>query len=233
MITDTFEETTEESSRAGWRRGLIAFGLVLIIGVLSFKIFEPVQVLPRIRLAPGFIMTDQVGQSVTSEDLKGSVVLYTFTYTNCGEDCVAPEDTIRDVKARVDDTVEADVRFVTISFDPARDTPDRLAERAAAMGADGRQWIYAVPSPESAKTIIGTGFREWYSELDDGSFEFDPTLVLVDGWGVVRGEYQYQTLSSDTDRIVRHITILEDEINNSHGAAKLAYEAAHLFLCYP
>ena len=178
-------------------------------------------------------MTNQAGETVTSDDLKGSVVLYTFSYTSCGEGCIAPEDTVRQVKDRVADTVDTDVRFVTVSFDPARDTPDLLAARATEMGADGDQWIYAVPSEDTARTVIGTGFREWYEESEDGSFDFDPTLVLVDGWGVIRGEYQYQTLAGDTDRILHHIEILEDEINNSHGAAKLAYEAAHLFLCYP
>ena len=65
------------------------------------------------------------------------------------------------------------------------------------------------------------------------SSSFDPTLVLVDGWGVIRGEYKYQTILSDAYKIVRHLGILGEEIRNSSGAASLAYEAAHLFLCYP
>jgi cytochrome oxidase Cu insertion factor (SCO1/SenC/PrrC family) len=32
----------------------------------------------------------------------------------------------------------------------------------------------------------------------------DPTLSLVGGRGVVRGEYRYQTISSDADKIARH-----------------------------
>ena len=62
---------------------------------------------------------------------------------------------------------------------------------------------------------------------------FDPMLVLVDGWGVIRGEYKYQTLTSDADKIVRHLGILGEELRNAKGAASLAYEAAHFFLCYP
>ena len=63
-------------------------------------------------------------------------------------------------------------------------------------------------------------------------FTFDPKFVLVDGWGIIRGEYRYQTITPDTDRILRHIKVLADEVHNSEGAATLAYEAAHYFLCY-
>jgi len=33
--------------------------------------------------------------------------------------------------------------------------------------------------------------------------------------------------------VLRDIALLTDEAKNSQGAARYAYEAAHLFLCYP
>lgn len=209
--------------------------IALVLGVMAFTIFEPIQVLPRIRLAPGFAMTDQDGDRLTSEDLRGSIVLYTFGYTHCGEECDALNATIAGVAARRDeiDLGGARLEFVTISFDPARDTPTRLAEYADVIGANGEDWRLATPATDLTKAIIGSGFRTWYEARDAGAFAFDPTFVLVDGWGIVRGEYRYQTLANDVDKLVRHIDILGEEIRNSHGAASLAYEAAHFFLCYP
>ena len=125
------------------------------------------------------------------------------------------------------------VRFVTVSFDPARDDTATLAARAARFGADGDAWVYAAPAVEQTRNVVGSGFKTWYEEQADGTFSFDPMLVLVDGWGVVRGEYRYQTLAADGDRILRHIGILGEELRNSHGANSIAYEAAHFFLCYP
>ena len=60
---------------------------------------------------------------------------------------------------------------------------------------------------------------------------FDPRYVLVDGAGIVRAEYHSAQL--DTARVMSDINILIDEVHNSQGAARLAYEAAHLFRCYP
>jgi protein SCO1/2 len=208
---------------------------LLVLGVLAFDLLEPIQVLPRIRLAPGFAMTDQSGARLTSEDMRGTITLYTFGHTECGGECDRLNETVRSVRDRLDevDLGDTEMRFVTISFNPEVDTPEALAGYAAEIGADGDVWSLAAPAPDLTKAIIGSGFRTWYEARDDGTFAFDPTLVLVDGWGVVRGEYRYQTLADDADKIIRHVDILGEELRNSHGAASVAYEAAHFFLCYP
>ncbi|RPI20882.1 MAG: SCO family protein [Actinobacteria bacterium] len=216
-----------------WAGGVLA--MLAVAAAIAFAVFEPIQVLPRIRLAPGFALVDQHGETVTSEDLRGRIVLYTFTYTNCDEPCPSAEDTMAGVLERLDevDLGDTPVELITLSFDPGRDTADRLAARAELLGADGERWRYATSAPERIRDIVGSGFRTYFEDRGDGTFAFDPTLVLVDGWGVVRGEYRYQTLTSDVDKILHHLEVLGEEIRNSHGAASLAYEAAHFFLCYP
>ncbi len=229
------KSTIDAKRHRRWIYVAVAPLVIVLLGVMAFSIFEPIQVLPRIRLAPGFAMTDQAGERLTSEDLRGDIVLYSFGYTHCGEACDAVNETVAGVLARRDevDLGGADLRFVTVSFDPVRDTPGALAEYAAGIGADGETWTLAAPAEDLTRAIVGSGFRTWYEARDGGRFAFDPTLVLVDGWGVVRGEYRYQTIASDVDKLVRHIDILGEEIRNSHGAASVAYEAAHFFLCYP
>ena len=61
----------------------------------------------------------------------------------------------------------------------------------------------------------------------------DPTFIIVDGNGLIRGEYPYSSISSDADRLSRHIGILGEEILFAKGNNRLVYEAAHIFLCYP
>ncbi len=215
----------------------LLFGLLSLVAVsaLAFKAFQPVQVVPRVRLAPSFALINQDGERLTSEDLRGKVVLYDFTYTRCPEPCYDLNATMQAVQARLDEVLPADIPmlFVTISFDPRHDTPEVLRAYADSLGADTSRWVFATAeNPDLLKTIVGAGFEVYYQPQEDGSFQFDPRFVLVDGWGIIRGEYRYETLISNTDRILRHIGVLADEIENSKGAAKLAYEAAHLFLCY-
>lgn len=210
-------------------------GVLLVLGVMAFAIFEPIQVLPRIRLSPGYLLVDQAGDSFTSEDVRGDIVLYTFRHSSCGDDCVGLDQTMTEVRDRLGevDMGDTDFRLVTISFDPATDTSEILAAEADALEADGVQWRLATGEEAHLANVVKAGFKVWYEEQDDGSFAFDPTLILVDGWGVIRGEYEYQTLKSDADKIIHHLDILTEEIRNASGAVGLAYEAAHLFLCYP
>ncbi|NND03679.1 MAG: SCO family protein [Acidimicrobiia bacterium] len=229
----------EQQGRPWWRNPWpmagLALALLAVLAVMAFVIFEPIQVLPRIRLAPGFSLTDHTGARLTSEDMRGEVVVYTFTYDNCAEPCDSPEGTMAELSKRIGEVDMGDtaVRFVTISFDPDRDDTAALADRARRFGADGVEWKYAAPQPDQVRNVVGAGFKTWFEEREDGSFSFDPALILVDGWGIVRGEYRYQTLAADGDRILRHIGILGEELRNSHGANSFAYEAAHFFLCYP
>lgn len=226
-----------ETQRHGTRRWiwwLAIPGALLVIGVMAFAIFEPIQVLPRIRLGPGYSLVDQTAAPFTSEDVRGDVVLYSFGHGNCGDRCDGMESTIRDVRDRLDevDMGDVDVRFVTVTLDPENDDAEAIAAQAARAGADGEQWRYVTGDPAHVDNVIRAGFRTWYEPRDD-TIAFDPKLVLVDGWGVIRGEYEYQTITSDADKIIRHLDILAEEIRNAQGAATIAYEAAHFFLCYP
>ena len=210
-------------------------GLVLVLAVMAFAIFQPIQVLPRYRLAPGYALTDQSGQWFSSESVRGDVVLYSLGYAGCGERCEGSEATIREVRDRLEevDLGDVDMKFVTLSLDPD-DTPAALAAHAAEVGADGDVWRLAMGSENHMANVVRAGLRSWYDiDGDNGDPKFDPTLVLVDGWGVIRGEYKYQTIASDADKIIRHLDILGEELRNATGAATIAYEAAHFFLCYP
>lgn len=211
------------------------FAAILILSVFAFKVFQPIQVLPRMRLAPAFQFTDQDNQPLTSETLRGQFVLYSFTYTNCPPPCYNSNDTIKEIQSRLGevDLGGIPVSFVTISIDPDRDTPEALKTYGESIGADFTQWKFATTSNKDLlKTIVGAGFETYYEDPGDGNIKLDPGYVLVDGWGVVRSEYRYTTEVSDADRILRHLGVLAEEVRNSTGSSKLAYEAAHLFLCY-
>ncbi len=214
---------------------LYSIPILLVGAALAFKIFQPVQVVPRIRLSPGFSMINQDGETVTNEDMRGKFVLYTFNYTRCPKPCGDINQTMQEIQDRLDeiDLGGIDVQFITISIDPAFDTPEVLKAYAESLHADTDQWLFITePDLTLLKYVIGGGFKTYYKEKNDGSFAFDRRFVLVDGWGIIRGEYRYLTLAPDADRILRHLGVLSDEVQKSTGTASLAYEAAHYFLCY-
>lgn len=213
----------------------VAFAVV-VAAALAFAVFEPIQVLPRTGLAPGYALTSQSGEIVTSETNRGAVTLYTFAPTGCGANCDRLDTAMREVGDRVAAEVDlGSVNFVqvTIALDASPST-DELARAAARSGADGERWQWIGGAEADVRTIVGQGFEVFFEpEADDGTVRFDPALILVDGSGVVRGDYRYLTVADDADKIVHHVEILAEELRYADGPAGVAYEAAHLFLCYP
>lgn len=214
----------------GWWLALGAIVLA-VLAVVSFATFQPIKVLPRIRLAPGFILTDQAGERITNEELRGRIVLYNFSYARCGTRCDEMNAVLRQVQDRLTGAEgETPVSLVTISIDPAHDTPEALQAYASAAGADPSHWRFATGDPARIKNIVGGGFEAYYEPDGDGGFKLAPAFALVDGWGIIRAEYRDQV--PDPERILRHIQVIRGEARNSRGLARVAYEAAHLFVCY-
>ncbi len=232
------EETLHVSESMGglgrtWK-AVLAISALFVVAVMAFAIFEPVQVLPRIRVAPGFAMIDQSGTAFTSEDGAGLVTLYNFAPTSCGDSCEPMHDTMREVASRVATEVdmgEAEFRLVTVALDT--NDPEVLAGAASEAGADGEVWRWVGADHAVLDEVVRKGFRVYFDAPPGEPVVFDTSYAIVDGAGLVRGEYSYATISSDADRLTRHIGILGEEIRNAGGNNALLYEAAHVFLCYP
>jgi protein SCO1 len=85
--------------------------------------------------APDFALTSQTQQPFRLSDQKGEVVLLFFGYTYCPDVCPT---TLSDFK-QAHQLLGADaarVRFVFVTVDPERDTPDRLKQYMAIFSSD-------------------------------------------------------------------------------------------------
>lgn len=201
--------------------------VLVIIAAMAFAVFQPIKVLPRLRLAPGYAMVDQSGERVTSEDGRGMVTLVTFVPLDCGAECDEIHDTMREVTERVERDVDLagmEFRPLTIVLDP---DPDLAAVEAARQAADA-DWTWVTGSDSQLQNVVGLGFRR---PIDIDTFT--SSYALVDGVGMIRGEYRYRTIADDADKLVSHVDILGSELRNDSGFASFVYDAAHAFQCYP
>jgi len=92
---------------------------------------------------PSFTLTNQSGQIVRSDDLRGTVAVVNFIFTSCGDVCPLVTAQLVRVQARVlSEGLGARVRFVSITVDPAVDTPEALQRYAAVYGANLATWHF-------------------------------------------------------------------------------------------
>jgi protein SCO1/2 len=115
-----------------------------VTGVAPLPPREPMQAsLARGDLLPDATFTDQDGRSLRMHDLRGRPIVISFVYTRCpfADFCPAIETRLAAVQRRI--KIEAGLTgtaIVTVSIDPAHDTPAVLKRHATERGVDTTVW---------------------------------------------------------------------------------------------
>lgn len=235
LVSDTQAGLAAGAGRLKIKPIWLFYGVLLLflVGVVAFATLRPILVLPRITLAPGFALTDQDGARLTNEDMRGKMVLYNLTYTACESPCPQTTAVMHDIYERLPELKSngVPIELVTISVNPDQDTSAVLGAYAADLGVDTSRWHFVTGPVDRLKWVVGSGFRVYFDRKEDGRVVFDPAFMLVDGMGILRAEYR--TDDPGVDRVLSDMQLVLDEIEKSTGANKVAYEAAHLFMCYP
>ena len=162
--------------------------------------------LPHLFDAPKFQMTDEAGKSLSSQDLLGKVWIADFFFTACQGPCPAMSAEMASLSRKI----AGDVRFVSFSVDPKRDTPPVLSEYAGRYDADQARWIL-LTEPGTSYLDLAEGFRVM-AKPSDGSHPIihSERFFLVDQKGRVRGSYLWNN-ADDLDRLMSDALTLQAE----------------------
>lgn len=106
---------------------------------------------------PDFSLVERSGRRVTLADLRGKVWIANFIYTHCTDTC--PLQSARLARLQEEFAREGDLRLVSITVDPARDTPKALTEYAARFGADPGRWLFLTGERQAIYTLAQQGFH--------------------------------------------------------------------------
>ncbi len=187
------------------RRLTAAVGAMMAILACSQRT-EPGSVeLPEYFPAPSFQGVTAEGELFRSESLQGKVVVVSFFFTSCTGPCPILNSRLSVLQSIFSD--EPDVRFVSITVDPERDTPPVLKSYAERYGAKPGRWYFVRMSPDSVEWLAVKGFRVPGSSSQP---ELHTTrCVLIDRRGIVRGffsgteEGQVKQLEQAIRRLLR------------------------------
>ena len=98
---------------------------------------------------PDLTLTDQRGQPFRLGDQRGKVVLFFFGYTQCPDVCPTTLATWRKLHQELGKDAEQ-VRFVFVTVDPERDTPERLGKHVNAFNPD---FVGLTGTPEQLEAL--------------------------------------------------------------------------------
>lgn len=142
------------------------------------------EVLRAPRLMPTVSLQDQDGRSFRLEDYRDRLLAVEFIYVNCPTLCNTLGQSFQQVRNNLPATaLGQNVVLLSISFDPKRDTPQRLKDFAHRHGADGNEWrIARIEDEQGLKEILET-FGIVVIPDRFGGYEHNAALHLVDGQG--------------------------------------------------
>ena len=150
--------------------------------------------LPESRRVPDFSLLERSGRTVRLADLLGQVWVADFIFTRCPGPC--PGLTLQ--MKRLADLLPEEMRFVSLSVDPAFDTPEVLTTYADSYGADAKRWLFLTGEKKAVYSLIREGFALTVAEEGEGVLH-DLRFVLVDRAGRMRGWY----MGNEADEIER------------------------------
>lgn len=132
---------------------------------------------------PKFRLTSQSGTSFDSvKELRGHVWVADFIFTNCQGPCPRMTSQMR----RVQTSTPPDVKLVSITVDPERDTPETLAAYASKHQADLSRWSFLTGTQADLHRLK----REVFLLGNvDGELNHSTRFVLVDRQSRIRAYY--------------------------------------------
>ena len=162
-----------------------SFALVVLCGCGSSS--SP---LPSLGLVPDFTLTDQSDHEFKSADaLKHKVWIGDFVFTHCPGPCPMMTSMLRKIQDALGD--DPDIRLVSFTVDPARDTPEVLDAYARQFKAREGFWFFLTGSQDALNQLSRHAFK--LGDVD-GNLEHSTKFVLVDKFGRLRGYYSTQSV---------------------------------------
>lgn len=145
---------------------------------------------------PDFTLTDQRRLPVSLSQFKGKVVAINFIYTSCTlpQFCYRLANHFGVVDKRFKARMGRDLVLLTVTFDPARDTPERLAEYAAQWKADPTSWRFLTGSVADVRRVCSLFGVDSFA--DEGLINHSTRTVVIDRRGLVAASIEGNTYTA-------------------------------------
>jgi protein SCO1/2 len=162
--------------------------------------------LPVIGVVPDFALTNQLGQRVALQDLRGKVWIADLVFTRCPGPCAKMTAQMAELQKSLASGDDA-VQLVTLTTDPDYDTREVLARYAARFGAQSNRWWFLTGGRTEIRRLAVEGLKLVTQEKAPDERENPADLfihstlfVLVDRQGRLRGVFETQFPSDDDGR---------------------------------
>lgn len=174
-------------------KGLVFFALVLA----SFAVPAHSEVHGSIYDLPAKFRLES-SDSVSLSKWKGTPLVMTMTYTSCEYACPRIIEKLKNVQ-KYYDKKKKKAQFIVVTFDPSRDTPEKLKGYQKSTGEIGKNWIFlsgAESDTRKLSMVLGIRFER---NPEDGTISHDNKILIINEKGEITQELN--GLSADVSEL--------------------------------
>ena len=143
--------------------------------------------LPQSRTVPSIEMTDEKGQTVTMDELKGKWSLLFFGYTFCPDICPTTLAQLRQVKSELPKEAVDRLQVILVSVDPNRDTPAQLQQYLGYFDKDFRGLTGSLDNLQKLANAVSIPFIPADTSKPNYTVDHSGNLALLGPDGKQRG----------------------------------------------
>ena len=174
---------------------------------------------------PYFELTNQDNQTITRDDLLGSIYIADFFFATCPTICPKMATNMGYIQNKFTD--KKDLKFISITVNPEHDTVEVLKEYAKKVHANTQTWSFLTGDKEKIYDLAFNGFfvNADKDEIAPGGFLHSQMLILVDRKGRIRGYFDGTVYSEMKKDLTDAIDILyKEDVVPLKGEKKLQIE---------
>jgi protein SCO1 len=195
-----------------WGGLLIVIATILLAFLLSVLRYRSAmaQSLPILAEVADFNLTNQQGQAFTLANLRGQVWVADIIFTRCAGPCPRMTRQMKELQDALSATSKA--RLVTLTTDPAFDTPQVLRLYGERFGANPERWTFLTGSKEEIAKLATSSLKltaiektPAERETPEDLFIHSTIFVVVDKKGRLRGVFESSGDGIDPQRVKAQI----------------------------
>ena len=151
--------------------------------------------------------TNQLGQQVSLEDLRGKIIVLDFFFTRCPSICPGLARNMKKLQGAFGKNPEI-VQFLSISVDPEHDSVPQLRKFADKFEADHDSWWFVTGDKKATNDFAFSEIKASIADTEvDTAFIHTENFFLLDTNRIVRGWYNGFDTSA-LSRLARDIPTL-------------------------
>lgn len=158
---------------------------------------------------PDFELLSQTGKMVAHHDFDDCIYIADFFFTSCPspEFCPRLSSSMNLIQRKFFTTPE--VKLISFSVDPERDSVPVLAEYASKYFADQHKWFFLTGNRDTIYHLIQKGYllSAIHGDIDPAAFIHTDKFVLIDKEKRIRGYYNGRE-EKEVTQLVKDINVL-------------------------